>query len=176
MAAELAAERKALEAAGQGEKSDELDSALVRMYRRSRAEGFGPEVKRRIMLGNYALSAGYYDAYYLKALKVRRLVREDFDRAFEQVDVIAGPVTPAPAFRVGERIDEPLSMYLFDLYTVGANLAGIPAISLPCGFSGAGLPIGLHLQAPLFEEQRLLRAGHRFQQATDWHARRPPLA
>ena len=127
------------------------------MYRRSRAEGFGAEVKRRIMLGTYALSAGYYDAYYKKALKVRRLIRQDFDRAFEEVDLIAGPVTPTPAFKLGERIDDPLAMYLFDLYTVSTNLAGIAGISIPCGFSASGLPIGLHLQAPPFEEERLLR-------------------
>ena len=103
------------------------------MYRRSRAEGFGPEVKRRIMLGTYALSAGYYDAYYKKALKVRRLIRQDFDRAFEEVELIVGPVTPTPAFKIGEKIDDPLSMYLFDLYTVSTNLAGIGAMSIPCG-------------------------------------------
>ena len=130
---------------------------LIRMYRRSRAEGFGAEVKRRIMLGTYALSAGYYDAYYKKALKVRRLIRQDFDRAFEEVDLIVGPVTPTPAFKIGERVDDPLAMYLFDLYTVSTNLAGIGGISIPCGFSSAGLPIGLHLQAPPFEEERLLR-------------------
>ena len=129
----------------------------MRMYRRSRSEGFGAEVKRRIMLGTYALSAGYYDAYYKKALKVRRLIRQDFDRAFEEVDLIVGPVTPTPAFKIGERIDDPLAMYLFDLYTVSTNLAGIGGISIPCGFSSAGLPIGLHLQAPPFEEERLLR-------------------
>jgi aspartyl-tRNA(Asn)/glutamyl-tRNA(Gln) amidotransferase subunit A len=145
------------------------------MYRRSRSEGFGAEVKRRIMLGTYALSAGYYDAYYKKALKVRRLLREDFDRAFEQVDLIVGPVTPTPAFKLGERIDDPLAMYLFDLYTVSTNLAGIAAMSIPCGLSSAGLPIGLHLQSPPFEEDRLLRAAWMFQQATDWHTKRPAL-
>ena len=134
-----------------------VDSPLVEMYRRSRSEGFGAEVKRRIMLGTYALSAGYYDAYYKKALKVRRLVREDFDRAFEEVDLIVGPVTPTPAFKLGERINDPLAMYLFDLYTVSTNLAGIAAMSIPCGFSSTGLPIGLHLQSPPFEEERLLR-------------------
>jgi len=154
---------------------DELDNPLVRMYRRSRAEGFGAEVKRRIMLGAYALSAGYCDAYYKKALKVRRLIRQDFDRAFEQVDLIVGPVTPTPAFKIGEKIDDPLSMYLFDLYTVSTNLAGVGAMSIPCGFSSAGLPIGLHLQSPPFEEERLLRGAHMFQQVTDWHARRPTL-
>ena len=128
------------------------------MYRDSRCEGFGREVKRRIMLGTYALSAGYRDAYYQKALKVRRLVREDFDRAFEEVDLIIGPVTPTPAFRLGERIDDPLAMYLFDLYTVSTNLAGIAGMSIPCGFSSTGLPIGLHLQSPPLCEERLLAA------------------
>jgi aspartyl-tRNA(Asn)/glutamyl-tRNA(Gln) amidotransferase subunit A len=145
------------------------------MYRRTRAEGFGPEVKRRIMLGTYALSAGYYDAYYVKALKVRRLIRQDFDRAFEEVDLIAGPVAPTPAYKIGEKVDDPLSMYLFDMYTVSANLAGIAGISIPCGFSPGGLPIGLHLQAPPFEEGRLLRAAHMYQKATDWHERQPPM-
>jgi aspartyl-tRNA(Asn)/glutamyl-tRNA(Gln) amidotransferase subunit A len=171
MAAELEAERRHL--AGDPAGLDAIDSALVRMYRRTRAEGFGAEVKRRIMLGTYALSAGYYDAYYLKALKVRRLIRQDFDRAFGAVDLIAGPVAPTPAFRLGEKIDDPLAMYLFDLYTVSANLAGIAGISIPCGLSGQGLPIGLQLQAPPFAEERLLRAAHMYQQATDWHTRRP---
>ncbi|HYO24155.1 MAG TPA: Asp-tRNA(Asn)/Glu-tRNA(Gln) amidotransferase subunit GatA [Lacipirellulaceae bacterium] len=176
MLAELAAERKALEAAKDTRGLANLDTALVRMYRRSRAEGFGPEVKRRIMLGTYALSAGYYDAYYLKALKVRRLIRRDFDAAFEKVDLIVGPVTAAPAFKLGEMVDDPLAMYLVDLYTVSANLAGIPAISIPCGQSKSGLPIGLQLQAPPLEELRLLRAAHMYQQTTKHHTRRPQLS
>ena len=151
------------------------DNALVSMYRRSRSEGFGAEVKRRIMLGTYALSAGYYDAYYKKALKVRRLIRQDFDRAFEEVDLIVGPVTPTPAFKIGERVDDPLAMYLFDLYTVSTNLAGIGGMSIPCGFSESGLPIGLHLQAPPFAEERLLRGAAMYQQATDWHMKQPKL-
>jgi aspartyl-tRNA(Asn)/glutamyl-tRNA(Gln) amidotransferase subunit A len=175
MMAELSDQRRQCEAAGDHAAVDDLDSPLVRMYRRTRAEGFGAEVKRRIMLGTYALSAGYYDAYYLKALKVRRLIRNDYDEAFKGVDVIAGPVTPAPAFKIGEKVDDPLSMYLGDLFTVSANLAGIPAISIPCGFSSSGLPIGLQLQAPALEEERLLRAAHMFQLATDWHTRRPEL-
>ncbi len=156
-------------------KSDvaEDDNALVDMYRRTRAEGFGAEVKRRIMLGTYALSAGYYDAYYLKALKVRRLIRNDFDKAFEQVDLIAGPITATTAFKQGEKVDDPLAMYLVDLFTVSANLAGICGISVPCGFDRDDLPIGLHLQAPPLEESRLFRAAHMFQTATDWHQRRP---
>lgn len=168
-------ERRRLIAAGQSAAAERLESPLVRMYRRSRAEGFGPEVKRRIMLGTYALSAGYYDAYYLKALKVRRLIRQDYDKAFEQVDLIVGPVTTSPAFKLGEKVDDPLAMYLVDLYTVSANLAGIGGIAFPCGFSKSGLPIGLQLQAPPFEEARLFRGAHLFQQATDWHARRPAL-
>lgn len=175
MQAELAEERARLQAAGDQAAIDELDSPLVRLYRRSRAEGFGPEVKRRIMLGTYALSAGYYEAYYLKALKVRRLIRQDFDRAFAEVDLIAGPVTTSPAFKLGEKVNDPLAMYLVDLYTVSANLAGIGGISIPCGTSAQGLPIGLQLQAAPFQEEKLLRGAHMFQQATDWHTRRPPL-
>ena len=170
------AEEKRGERRGErGEGETDSDNPLVEMYRRSRSEGFGAEVKRRIMLGTYALSAGYYDAYYKKALKVRRLIRQDYDRAFEEVDLVIGPVTPTPAFKLGERIDDPLAMYLFDLYTVSANLAGIPGMSIPCGFSETGLPIGLQLQSPPFDEERLLRAAHMFQQATDWHMKRPPL-
>ena len=155
------------------DEADGDDTSLVRMYRRTRAEGFGPEVKRRIMLGTYALSAGYYDAYYLKALKVRRLIRQDFDAAFQEVDLIAGPVTATPAFKLGEMIDDPLAMYLVDLYTVSANLAGIPGISLPCGFSDEGLPIGLQLLAPPLAEETLFGGANMFEQATDWHQRRP---
>lgn len=176
MLAELEAQRRALGKSGDAKTVEDLDNPLVRMYRRSREEGFGAEVKRRIMLGTYTLSAGYYDAYYKKALAVRRLIRQDFDRAFEQVDVIAGPVTPTPAYKIGEKVDDPLAMYLFDLYTVSTNLAGIGGISVPCGFSSGGLPIGLQLQAPPFEEDRLLRAAAMFQQATDWHTRQAPLA
>jgi len=151
------------------------DCGLVEMYSRSRSEGFGPEVKRRIMLGAYALSAGYYDAYYLKALKVRRLIRQDFDAAFEEVDLIAGPVTAAPAFKLGELADDPLAMYLVDLYTVSANLAGLPGISVPCGLSKTGLPIGLQLQAKPLAEETLLRGAQMYQQATNWHTRKPGI-
>jgi len=175
MVAQLEQERKQLVAAGGKKAADDMDNALVRLYRQSRAEGFGPEVKRRIMLGTYALSAGYYDAYYLKALKVRRLIRQDFDRAFEQVDLIAGPIAPACAFKIGEKVDDPLSMYLFDLYTVSTNLAGIGGISIPCGLSKQGLPIGLQLQAPPLEEERLLRGAAMFQRVTEWHKQKPPL-
>ncbi len=175
MLAELAEERKAIEASGDRAKLDELDTSLVRMYRKTRSEAFGAEVKRRVMLGSYALSAGYYDAYYVKALKVRRLIREDYDMAFKDVDLIVGPTTATPAFKLGEMNEDPLAMYLQDLYTVSANLAGIAAISLPCGISGDHLPIGLQLQAPPFAEERLLRAAHMFQQATDWHTQRPHI-
>lgn len=149
---------------------------IIDLYTASRGEGFGPEVKRRIMLGTYALSAGYYDAYYLKALKVRTLIRRDFETAFQQVDVIASPVTPTTAFRLGERTEDPLAMYLEDIYTVSANLAGIPALSVPCGFDPAGLPIGLQMMGPAFGEETLLAAAHQFQQLTDHHARKPPRA
>jgi aspartyl-tRNA(Asn)/glutamyl-tRNA(Gln) amidotransferase subunit A len=169
MQAELAAERKA-----NPDADDDLDSPLVRMYRRTRAEGFGPEVKRRIMLGTYALSAGYYDAYYLKALKVRRLIRQDYDAAFREVDLIAGPITAEPAFKLGQMAGDPLAMYLVDLYTVSANLAGLPGLCLPCGFTQSGLPIGLQLQAPPLAEETLLRGARMYEQATDWTKRRPP--
>lgn len=148
---------------------------LAASYCQSREEGFGAEVKRRIMLGTYALSEGYADRYYTKALKVRRLIRGDYDQAFEQADVLLGPVTPSAAFRLGEKIDDPLQMYLCDLFTVGANLAGLPALSLPAGLNAQGLPLGVQLQAPPLEEARLLRAGAAFQSLTDHHTLRPPL-
>ncbi len=152
------------------------EGPLVRMYRKTRSEGFGPEVQRRIMLGTYALSEGYYDAFYLKALKVRRLIRQDYDNAFAEVDMIIGPVTSNPAFAQGEKNSDPMAMYLEDLYTVTANLAGVAGISLPCGFTENGLPIGLQLQAAPFEEEKLLRAAQMFQTATDFHTRRPELS
>ena len=148
---------------------------LVDMYARSRGEGFGAEVKRRVMLGTYALSSGYKDAYYLKALKVRRQIREDFDRAFARCDVVVGPTTPTPAFKLGERSDDPLRMYLADVYTVPCNLAGIAGVSVPCGFTSGGLPVGLQLLGPPFEEEKLLRVARMYEQATDWHERRPAL-
>ncbi|QEH33378.1 Glutamyl-tRNA(Gln) amidotransferase subunit A [Aquisphaera giovannonii] len=148
---------------------------LVRMMMVSRAEGFGPEVKRRIMLGTFALSAGYADQFYNKALKVRRLIRNDFDAAFKDVDVILGPTSPTPAFRLGERTDDPLAMYLSDIYTITANLAGIPGLSVPCGLTKSGLPIGLQLLAPAFAEEKLLRTARVFERATDWHLRRPGI-
>jgi aspartyl-tRNA(Asn)/glutamyl-tRNA(Gln) amidotransferase subunit A len=145
---------------------------LEDLYTRSRGEGFGAEVKRRIMIGTYVLSAGYYDAYYLKAQQVRRLIREDFQRAFEAVDVIMGPTAPSVAFRLGEKADDPVTMYLSDVYTIAVNLAGLPGISLPAGLSG-GMPVGLQVIGNYFEEGRLLNAGHQFQQVTDWHTRIP---
>jgi aspartyl-tRNA(Asn)/glutamyl-tRNA(Gln) amidotransferase subunit A len=148
----------------------------VDMYCASRQEGFGAEVRRRIMLGTYALSSGYYDAYYLKALKVRTLIQRDFEQAFAQVDVIACPTAPTPAIRIGEKANDPLSMYLMDIYTVSANLAGIPGISIPCGFSKTGLPIGLQLMGAHFAEDRLLRIAHEYQLRTQWHTRLPPIA
>jgi aspartyl-tRNA(Asn)/glutamyl-tRNA(Gln) amidotransferase subunit A len=147
----------------------------VDLYSASREEGFGPEVKRRIMLGTYALSSGYYDAYYLKALKVRTLIKRDFLEAFEQCDVILSPTTPTPAFKFAEKTHHPLEMYLADIYNCAANLAGIPAVSIPCGFTESGLPIGLQLMAPLFAEDRLLQIAQRFQAATDYHLRQPPI-
>ncbi|SIN83616.1 aspartyl/glutamyl-tRNA(Asn/Gln) amidotransferase subunit A [Sulfurivirga caldicuralii] len=147
---------------------------LKDMYTRSRAEGFGDEVKRRIMIGAYALSAGYYDAYYLKAQQLRRMVRDDFVRAFEQCDVIAGPVAPTVAWNLGEKSDDPVSMYLADLYTIPVNLAGLPGMSVPAGFA-KGRPVGLHLVGPYFSEAKLLNIGHQFQQHTDWHTRTPEL-
>jgi aspartyl-tRNA(Asn)/glutamyl-tRNA(Gln) amidotransferase subunit A len=149
---------------------------LLEMFEKTHGQGFGPEVKRRIMLGTYALSSGYRDAYYLKALKVRRLIRNDFDQVFGSCDVIAGPTSPTTAFRIGERSADPLAMYLADIYTISANLAGLPGISVPCGFSQAGLPIGLQLLAAPFEEEKLLRAARLYEQATDWHTRRPALS
>jgi aspartyl-tRNA(Asn)/glutamyl-tRNA(Gln) amidotransferase subunit A len=144
------------------------------MIRKSRAEGFGPEPKRRILVGTYVLSHGYYDAYYLKASKVRRLIAEDFQRAFQRCDVIAGPVTSSVAFNFGEKAADPVSMYLADLFTVPGSLAGVPGLSLPCGFGDRGRPVGLQLIANHFEEARLLGVAHRYQQATDWHRRIPP--
>jgi aspartyl-tRNA(Asn)/glutamyl-tRNA(Gln) amidotransferase subunit A len=145
---------------------------LLDLYKRSRGEGFGAEVKRRIMTGTYVLSAGYFDAYYLKAQKVRRLITDDFRAAFAQVDLLIGPTTPTPAFAIGAKVDDPITMYLNDIYTIGANLAGLPGLSLPCGFVD-GLPMGLQLIGPHFSESRLLNAAHRYQTATDWHMQGP---
>ena len=146
---------------------------LLDLYKRSRGEGFGAEVKRRIMTGTYVLSAGYYDAYYLKAQKVRRLIANEFDQAFSQVDVVMGPTTPTPAFALGAKTADPITMYLNDIYTIGANLAGLPAMSIPCGFAQS-LPVGLQLIGRHFAEERLLSAAHAYQRETDWHTRVPP--
>jgi aspartyl-tRNA(Asn)/glutamyl-tRNA(Gln) amidotransferase subunit A len=148
---------------------------MIDMYSRTRGEAFGAEVKRRIMLGNYALSSGYYDAYFLKAARVRRLIKEDFDRAFEKADVIFAPTTPTPAFMIGEKTADPLEMYLSDIFTISCNLAGIGGISVPCGFTAAGLPVGMQLLARHWDGQALVRAGAAYQRATDFHARTPPL-
>ncbi len=146
---------------------------LLEMYAQTRAQGFGAEVRRRIMLGTYTLSAGYYDAYYKKASQVRALIRRDFEAAFQQCRMIATPVAPTPAFRLGEKVDDPLTMYLSDIFTISANLGGIPGISVPCGFSTGGLPIGLQLMGPVFGEADLLQAAHAFEQATEFHSRKP---
>ncbi len=145
---------------------------LEDLYKRSRAEGFGPEVQRRILVGAYALSAGYYDAYYLQAQKIRRLIKNDFMSAFAEVDVILGPTTPNPAWKIGAKNDDPVSAYLEDFYTITANLAGLPGLSMPAGFAG-GLPVGVQLLAPYFQEGRLLNVAHQYQQVTDWHTRVP---
>jgi len=149
------------------------DEGLKALYSRTRDEGFGPEVKRRIMLGTYVLSAGYYDAFYLKALQVRTLLRRDYEQAYEHVDVIAMPTSPTPPFRLGEKTGDPLQMYLADVFTVSANLAGLPGISVPCGFSGEGLPIGFQLMGRMFDEATLLRVADAYERSTDWHTRNP---
>ncbi|MFM7831007.1 MAG: amidase family protein, partial [Planctomycetaceae bacterium] len=148
---------------------------LTDLYCQSRAEGFGAEVKRRIMLGTYALSAGYYDAYYLKALKMRRRIQDDFAAAFQQVHVLAGPTAPSPAFALGAKLSDPLEMYLSDICTISTNLAGVPGISVPCGITADGRPIGLQLQSATLQESVLLQVAGSFQQITDWHLRQPAL-
>ncbi len=148
-------------------------AGLLDMYRATRAAGFGAEVKRRIMLGTYALSAGYYDAYYLKAQKVRTLIRRDFEQAFAEQDLLVMPTAPTTAFRLGEKLSDPLQMYLGDIFTNAINLAGLPGISLPCGFDDAGLPIGLQIVGRPFDESTVLRAAHAYEQATQWHDARP---
>ena len=150
-------------------------NALVDMYEETRAAGFGDEAKRRIMLGTYALSSGYYDAYYLRGQKARTLIKNDLDEVFKDCDVIATPTSPTVAFKVGEKISDPLSMYLSDIYTIPANLAGIPSISIPCGFSKSGLPIGLQLMGKAFDEEMLLRVSYTYEQNTEWHLRKPLL-
>jgi aspartyl-tRNA(Asn)/glutamyl-tRNA(Gln) amidotransferase subunit A len=155
-----------------GYRAPEYDD-LMDMYCKTRAQGFGAEVKRRILIGTYVLSHGYYDAYYLKAQKIRRLIARDFTEAFQRCDVILGPVAPTVAFELGAKMSDPVQMYLNDIYTIAANLAGLPAMSIPCGFGSGGLPVGLHLVGDYFTEARLLGIAHQFQKATDWHARAP---
>jgi len=157
-----------------GHRSDEADD-LIQMYRSSRAEGFGSEVKRRIMIGTYVLSSGYYDAYYRKAQQVRTLIKEDFEKVFESCDVLVTPTTPTTAFGIGEKTADPLQMYLTDIFTTSVNLAGIPGISIPCGFDDAGLPIGLQILGKHFDEEAILKAAFGYEQRTDWHRRRPAL-
>ena len=154
-----------------GHRADDPED-LLDLYCRSRGEGFGAEVKRRIMTGTYVLSAGYFDAYYLQAQKTRQLIAADFAQCFESVDIIVGPTAPTPAFRLGEKVDDPVQMYLNDIYTIGANLAGLPAMSVPCGFVD-DMPVGLHLVGPHFGEETLLRCGHQYQQQTEWHTACP---
>jgi len=148
---------------------------LLEMYVKTRQAGFGPEVKRRIMLGTYALSSGYYDAYYRKGQCVRTLIKADFDEAFKQVDVILSPTAPTAAFKVGEKTQDPLQMYLSDIFTISVNIAGIPALSMPCGFTKSGLPVGLQIMGRPFGEESVLRAAYAFEQATEWHKRKPDL-
>jgi len=149
--------------------------SLIEMYKKTRAEGFGEEAKRRIILGTFALSHGYYDAYYLRALKVRTLIKNDFDAVFKEFDFIVAPTSPTPAFKIGERAEDPLKMYLSDIYTISVNLAGIPAISIPCGFTKDGLPVGLQIMAKPFNEEMLFRLAHAFEQNTEWHKIKPRL-
>ena len=148
---------------------------LIDMYMKTRAEGFGAEVKRRIILGTYALSSGYYDAYYKKAQQVRTLIKQDFEKAFEKVDVIVTPTAPTPAFRAGEKTADPLQMYLSDIFTISVNLAGVPGISVPCGFTSGGLPVGLQIIGKHFDEESVLKTAYAYEQATEWHKRRPSL-
>ncbi|MFD1171093.1 Asp-tRNA(Asn)/Glu-tRNA(Gln) amidotransferase subunit GatA [Oceanobacillus sp. M65] len=157
-----------------GVRSENADN-MIDMFKKSRSEGFGDEVKRRIMLGTFALSSGYYDAYYKKAQKVRTLIKNDFDKIFEDYDVVIGPTTPTPAFKVGEKVDDPLTMYANDILTIPVNLAGVPGISVPCGFSEQGLPIGLQIIGKHFDESTVFRAAHAFEKATDHHTKRPQL-
>jgi aspartyl-tRNA(Asn)/glutamyl-tRNA(Gln) amidotransferase subunit A len=157
-----------------GVRSENAEN-MVDMFKKSRSEGFGEEVKRRIMLGTFALSSGYYDAYYKKAQKVRTLIKNDFDKIFEEYDVVVGPTTPTPAFKVGEKVDDPLTMYANDILTIPVNLAGVPGISIPCGLSPEGLPIGLQIIGKHFDESTVYRAAHAFEQATDHHTKRPQL-
>lgn len=155
--------------------SAQSKNRLIDMYKKTRGEGFGQEAKRRIILGTYALSSGYYEAYYLRAQKVRTLIKKDFDDVFKEFDCIITPASPTPAFKIGEKIKDPLSMYLSDIYTISANLAGVPALSIPCGFTKKGLPVGLQILAKPFAEETLFRVAYTYEQNTDWHKRKPKL-
>ncbi|MGB7414889.1 MAG: amidase family protein, partial [Thermosynechococcaceae cyanobacterium] len=157
-----------------GYRAEEADS-LMSMYTQTRAQGFGAEVKRRIMIGTYVLSAGYYDAYYLKAQKVRTLIKQDFEAAFESVDVLVSPTAPTTSFKAGEKTADPISMYLSDLMTIPVNLAGLPGLSLPCGFDAQGLPIGLQIIGNILREDQVLQAAYAYEQATTWHTHVPEI-
>lgn len=175
MPAELSANLARFDGVRYGPLPSEPGLDLVEYYMNARAEGFGNEIKRRIMIGTYVLSAGYYDAYYKKAQRVRTKIIEDFNRAFSEVDVMCAPVSPFPAFKVGEKADDPLAMYLADALTIPASAAGVPALSVPCGLTKSGLPVGLQIIGPQFEEGRILNVGHAYQQVTDWHIRKAPI-
>ena len=156
-----------------GYRASEYDD-LQDMYKKTRAEGFGAEVKRRILIGTYVLSHGYYDAYYIRAQKLRRLIAQDFIEAFKKCDVIMGPTSPTTAFKLGEKAGDPVQMYLSDIYTIAVNLAGLPGMSIPCGFDTGGLPVGLQIIGNYFAEAKMLNVAHQYQLATDWHTRAPP--
>jgi len=162
-----------------GRRATKTDNAnepsMIEMVSATRDEGFGPEAKRRIILGTFALSSGYYDAYYLKAQKVRTLIKQDFDEVFKKFDCIITPTSPTAAFKIGEKLNDPLSMYLSDIFTISANLAGIPAISIPCGFTRHGLPIGMQILAKPFDEETIFRVAYTYEQNTDWHLQKPVL-
>jgi aspartyl-tRNA(Asn)/glutamyl-tRNA(Gln) amidotransferase subunit A len=157
------------------QKSKVKSQNLIEMYKETRGKGFGDEAKRRIILGTFALSHGYYDAYYLKALKVRTLIKQDFDAVFKEFDCIVTPTSPTAAFRIAEKIEDPLKMYLSDIYTISANLSGIPGISVPCGFTKKGMPVGLQILAKPFAEEMLFRVAYAYEQNTPWHATKPKL-
>ena len=175
MPAELSANLARFDGIRYGTKPSTEAKDLMEYYYKARAEGFGDEIKRRIMIGTYVLSAGYYDAYYKKAQRVRSLIIKDFESIFGEVDVLVTPVAPTPAFKIGEKIDDPLSMYLADVFTIPVSCAGVPGLSVPCGFSGGGLPIGMQIIGPQFSEDRILQVGAAYQNATDWHTKKPAL-
>jgi len=175
MPAELSANLARFDAIRFGSKPKNEGKELADYYFAARKEGFGDEIKRRIMIGTYVLSAGYYEAYYKKAQKVRTLIIKDFEKAFEEVDVLMGPVSPYPAFKIGEMVDDPLAMYLADVFTIPVSCAGVPALSVPCGFSKDQLPIGLQIIGPQFSEDLLLKVGAAYEQATEWHKQKPSL-